>query len=59
MTLQIVSVQGYATWWTWTIRSAAGVLMEQSTMQFRSAAAAEATGRTRLTELKARRQRDE
>jgi hypothetical protein len=54
MTLQIVAVQGYATWWTWTIRSAAGALREQATMQFRSAAAAEAHGRARLAELKER-----
>jgi hypothetical protein len=59
MTLQIVAVQGYATWWTWTIRSAAGVLREQSTTQFRSAAAAEAHGRARLAALTARRPGDE
>ena len=56
MIMQIVAVQGFATWWKWTIRSAAGVLMEQSAMQFRSAATAEARGRTRLAELKERRQ---
>jgi hypothetical protein len=56
MTLEIVAVQGYATWWKWTIRSATGVLIEQSTMQFRSAAAAEARGQARLVELEARRQ---
>jgi hypothetical protein len=33
--------------------------MEQSTMQFRSAAAAEARGRTRLAELNERRPGDE
>ena len=54
MTLQIEAVQGYATWWKWTIRSAAGVVREQSTMQFRSAAAAEAHGRARLAELQDR-----
>ena len=59
MTLQIVAVQGYVTWWTWTIKNAGGVLMEQSPMQFRSAATAEARGRTRLAELKARPQTDE
>ena len=59
MILQIVAVQGFATWWKWTIRSAAGVLMEQSTMQFRSAVAAEARGRTRLAELSERRPGDE
>jgi hypothetical protein len=51
MTLQIMAVQGHATWWKWTISTAAGVLKEQSTMQFRSAAAAEAHGRARLAEL--------
>ena len=59
MIVQIVAVQGYATWWKWTIRSSAGVLIEQSTMQFRSAAAAEARGQTRLVELKERRRSDE
>jgi len=57
--LQVVAVQGYATWWKWTIRSPAGVLLEQSTMQFRSAAAAEALGQTRLAELKERQRSDE
>jgi hypothetical protein len=55
MILQIVAVQGYATWWMWTIRSAGNVLVEQSTMQFRSAAEAEARGRARLAELEERR----
>jgi len=58
MIVQIVAVQGYATWWKWTIRSSAGVLIEQSAMQFRSAAAAEARGRTRLVELKERQRSD-
>jgi len=59
MILQTEAVQGYATWWKWTIRTSAGVLIEQSTMQFRSAATAEERGRTRLVELKARQQGDE
>ena len=55
MILQIEAVQGYATWWKWTIRSAAGVLVEQSTMQFRSAVTAKAQGQARLVELEPRR----
>jgi hypothetical protein len=51
MTLQVVPVQGFATWWTWTIRDAAHALIEQSTVQFRSAAIAEARGRARLVVL--------
>jgi hypothetical protein len=58
MNLQILAVQGYATWWVWTIRDAADVLIEQSTMQFRSAAAAEARGRARLAVLEERRPSD-
>jgi hypothetical protein len=48
MTLHVEAVQGRSTWWVWTIRSTAGVLIEQSTMQFRSAEAAEVNGRERL-----------
>ena len=48
MTLHIDAVRGQATWWVWTIRDAAGVLIEESTMQFRSAEAAELHGRARL-----------
>jgi hypothetical protein len=48
MTLQIVAVRGHSTWWFWTIRDEAGILVEQSTMQFRSAAAAEEHGHARL-----------
>jgi hypothetical protein len=55
MIVQTEAVQGYATWWKWTIRTPAGVLIEQSTMQFRSAATAEARGQARLAELKERR----
>ena len=55
MTRQIVAARGHATWWIWTIRDNAGVLVEQSTTQFRSAAAAEAQGRARIAEFEARR----
>jgi hypothetical protein len=55
MILKTEAVQGYATWWKWTIRTPAGVLIEQSTMQFRSVATAEARGQARLAELKERR----
>ena len=55
MTLQIVAARGHATWWIWTIRDKAGALVEQSTTQFRSAAAAEAQGRARIAEFEARR----
>ena len=48
MTLHLESVQGRSTWWVWTIRNTAGVLIEQSTIQFRSAEAAEVQGRARL-----------
>ena len=51
MTLQVVAVHGHATWWVWVIRNAADVVIEQSTIQFRSAAAAETRGRTRLATL--------
>ena len=51
MTLQVLAVHGYATWWVWVIRNAADVVIEQSTIQFRSAAVAEARGRTRLAML--------
>ena len=59
MILKTEAVQGYATWWKWTIRTPAGVLIEQSTMQFRSAATAEERGRTRLVELKERQRAGE
>ncbi len=48
MTLHLEAVQGRSTWWMWAIRNTAGVLIEQSTMQFRSAEAAEVQGRARL-----------
>ena len=51
MTLDIVAVQGYATWWIWVIRDKAGVVVEKSTIQFRSAATAESKGRARIAQL--------
>jgi len=51
MTLDIVAIQGYATWWIWVIRDKAGVVVEKSTMQFRSAATAESKGRDRIAQL--------
>jgi polyferredoxin len=51
MTLDIVAVQGYATWWIWVIRDKAGVVVEKSTIQFRSAATAELKGRARIAQL--------
>ena len=57
MTLQILATRGHATWWVWAIRDKAGVLVEESTTQFRSAAAAEVQGRARIAEFEERRQR--
>lgn len=54
MTLHLESIQGRATWWVWVIRNLAGVVVEQSTIQFRSAEAAQAHGRARLTVLEER-----
>lgn len=51
MTLHIVAVRGHSTWWVWVIRDEAGVLIEASTTQFRSAAAAESEGSGRIAEL--------
>ncbi len=51
MTLDIVAIQGYATWWIWVIRDKAGVVVEKSTMQFRLAATAESKGRARIAQL--------
>jgi len=51
MKLDIVAVQGYATWWIWVIRDNTGVVVEKSTTQFRSAATAESQGRARITQL--------
>jgi len=51
MTLHIVEIRGRAMWWTWMIRDSAGVLLEESRTQFRSAEAAELQGRTRIAEL--------
>ncbi len=55
MTLHIVATRGHSTWWIWTIRDKTGALIEESTTQFRSAAAAEAEGRARIAEFQARR----
>jgi hypothetical protein len=57
MTLHVVAVRGHSTWWMWAIRDTVGVRVEESTMQFASATAAEAHGRARLTELEQERQR--
>ena len=54
MTLHLVEIRGRSMWWTWIIRDSAGVLVEESRTQFRSAEAAELEGRTRMTELKTR-----
>lgn len=54
MTLDIVAVRGHSTWWIWMIRDKAGVVVEESTTQFRSAAAAEVEGRARIAEFKGR-----
>ena len=54
MTLHLVEIRGRSMWWTWIIRDSAGVLVEESRTQFRSAEAAETEGRTRMTELKTR-----
>jgi len=51
MTLDIVAVQGYATWWIWVIKDNAGGVVEKSTMQFRSAATAESKGRDRIAQI--------
>jgi hypothetical protein len=55
MTLQLVAVRGRSTWWVWTIRDSAGVLVEESKTQFLSAAAAELQGRARIAEVEERR----
>ena len=54
MTLHIVEIRGRSMWWTWMIRDSAGVLLEESRTQFRSAEAAELQGRSRIAELKIR-----
>jgi len=56
MTLHVVAVRGHSTWWIWAIRDPVGVHVEESTMQFASAKAAEAHGRARLAELERYRQ---
>ncbi len=57
MTLHLVAVRGHSMWWVWAIRDKAGALVEESTTQFRSAAAAEVHGRARIAEFEDRRQR--
>jgi hypothetical protein len=57
MTLHIDAVKGHSTWWMWAIRDTAGVVVEESATQFRSAAAAEAHGRARLAVFEERRRR--
>lgn len=57
MTLHLVAIQGHATWWVWAIRDKAGVLVEKSTTQFRSTAAAESEGRARIAEFEERQSR--
>jgi hypothetical protein len=54
MTLHIVAVRGHSMWWVWAIRDKAGTLVEESTTQFRSAAAAELQGGARIAALKER-----
>lgn len=56
MTLHIVAVRGHSMWWVWMIRDSAGVLVEESRTQFRSAADAELQGRTRIAEFEESRQ---
>ena len=56
MTVHIVAVRGHSMWWVWTIRDNAGVLVEESRTQFRSAADAESQGRARIAEFEESRQ---
>jgi hypothetical protein len=53
--LHIVEIRGRSPWWTWVIRDSAGVLVEESLTQFRSAADAELKGRARIADLEHRR----
>jgi len=55
MTLHIEATRGHSTWWIWVIRDGAGAFVEASTIQFRSAAAADAQGRARLARFEERR----
>ncbi len=57
MTLDIVAVRGQVTWWTWVIRDANGAPIEESKTQFRVIEDAKASGRARLAQLEASRQR--
>jgi hypothetical protein len=56
MTLHVVAVRGHSTWWIWAIRDTAGAHIEESAMQFASAAAAHVHGNARVAELKKDRQ---
>lgn len=59
MTLHLEAVRGHSTWWIWAIRDKSGVLIEESTTQYRSAAAAESNGKARIVEVEeGRRHRD-
>ena len=51
MTLDVVAVQGHATWWVWVIRDKVGGVVEKSPIQFRSAATAESRGRARMAQF--------
>ena len=57
MTLDIVAVRGQVTWWTWVIRGTDGAPIEESRTQFRLIEDAKASGRARLAQLEASRQR--
>jgi len=54
MTLDVVAVRGHSTWWVWAIRDKRGALVEESTTQFRSAAAAEREGQARIAAVEQR-----
>ena len=54
VTLHLVEVRGRVMWWSWVIRDSAGVQLEESRTQFRSAEAAELEGRARIAELQKR-----
>lgn len=59
MTLHVEAVRGHSVWWIWAIRDKGGALIEESTTQFRSAAAAESSGRARIAEVEEGRRRRE
>jgi hypothetical protein len=54
VTLHIVEIRGRSMWWSWVIRDNAGVLVEESRTQYRSAAEAELQGRARIVDLENR-----